>query len=1123
MRIEKMRILVSKYWTTFKKTIINEDGKKKTVKDGKKFEELIKNILDLEYGKNRWQDTGETWDGSRDFEWRTPDSYKWAECKNYSSNISLNVISNTLIMAMIDFADEILIFSYSKIKEPALKKLIQFADISQKTLKIYADESLEEIILVHMTELKDIFFADFPLDAIANQFLPPYISCNILSDPVTAYNMDMDLGYIPRKPSKINFDSILCLSILIYNQSAKNISITIELNWEKSKNCFRVLNPKEEKIICFELSANTTIIKKIYFETIIYKDKLNYPRVVVSNSDFQKEYTFGFTKCSWIGECVLQGSSYKKIKGDFQAKILNPYFFRGINIYGTSGTGKSRLLKECENIALGNGYRVIRFGINKKNNTKNFLQKIIMEFICALYDIPNMEEYIQESDSGTLNNIYKMLLTIKSSQIEQQYLSTTVIPIASRKLMQTRCYISFDNLQYYPDQFIMFLNDLVENLLLTNQHCKSRMGFSFNTDYIYNQDECMHFYSYLISNKDHLQNIKLEGFSTDGEARVFFNQLLPNANVDTFYIDKIMNAANKNPFYIKSYLVQLEIEGILTKRDDYYIIPSYKHSEFKKKMSHIPENIRETVKIRWEYYLSKHEESSSVKILSLLHIFQYLNNELIEEFSLSKSIINTLCEYHFLKFSEENEIIYFFEHDLTEKYFSQAYFPLCKYAFISVPSSLRIDNYWYSRLADIVYNRSIKLDTYKNLITKEIPYKIGYEFYTLLLKYLLTHIHILNDLKNYLEILTTICSNTRELYGTEASITLYKKIVEKITTDFAEYQADKNWAWTMISYCNLLYEHNQYNEAIDNINNLLSYWPEENICPDNAIIFGYLYNRLHVYHRAMEFQVTTKSLYWLEKSEGLKKFVEHPELLFLNLIDRGYCNYDCFSSQKKILQYWEKACRIYENNVIITKKPNYYYAKICVQLLTGNLENALVTINKGIRAIETKEEGTYYYTYFKQRYLLCLIACSLLKPHIKNTNQIIEYFNEAEDLNYILRGRMGYSIHWLKSILSFFTNQYLDSILCIQSAIDIFLQSQRKTFRDIYLTQLCDNAKYFMAKAMIDIDFTINLKQLNNRMLIQGLRKIIRMSNSERLNFVSAHEATGVLQTTDHKINFPVL
>lgn len=156
-----MHILQSKYWTKFKKTIVTKDGKKKIVKDGKKFEDLIKRILDLEYGENRWKPTSTTWDGSRDFEYYEQDSYKWAECKNYSANISLNVISNTLVMAMIDFADEILIFSYSKIKRPALKKLIQFADISQKSLKIFADDSLEEIILVHIADLRDDFSQTF--------------------------------------------------------------------------------------------------------------------------------------------------------------------------------------------------------------------------------------------------------------------------------------------------------------------------------------------------------------------------------------------------------------------------------------------------------------------------------------------------------------------------------------------------------------------------------------------------------------------------------------------------------------------------------------------------------------------------------------------------------------------------------------------------------------------------------------------------------------------------------------------------------------------------------------------------------------------------------------------------
>lgn len=62
-----------------------------------------------------------------------------------------------------------------------------------------------------------------------------------------------------------------------------------------------------------------------------------------------------------------------------------------------------------------------------------------------------------------------------------------------------------------------------------------------------------------------------------------------------------------------------------------------------------------------------------------------------------------------------------------------------------------------------------------------------------------------------------------------------------------------------------------------------------------------------------------------------------------------------------------------------------------------------------------------------------------------------------------------------------------------------------------------------MAKAMIDIGFSMNLKQLNNQILIQNLRKIIQMSDSDCLNFVSSHEATGILQTADHKISFPVL
>lgn len=1115
-----MHILQSKYWTKFKKTIVTKDGKKKIVKDGKKFEDLIKRILDLEYGENRWKPTSTTWDGSRDFEYYEQDSYKWAECKNYSANISLNVISNTLVMAMIDFADEILIFSYSKIKRPALKKLIQFADISQKSLKIFADDSLEEIILVHIADLRDDFFPNFLMNEKYKQSLPPYVSCNIFCDPVTAYTMDMNLGCIPRKPTKINFDSILCLSVLIFNQSARDISVTIKLNWDNTKNCFKPLNCNGEESL--QLAPNTTIIKKIYFKTVIYKKILRYPSVIVSSENFYKCFPFGSTKCSWIGECSLQGYSYKKIKGQFQGKLFNSPFFRGLNIYGTSGTGKSRLLKESEHMALANGFRVVRFSVDKKNNTENFVEKIIAEFICTLYDIPNLEEYIQASNSSNLNEIYSMILTIKSHQIQQPYLKEIVVPIIVQKLMYTKCYISFDNLQYFPDQFISFLNDLVENLLLTNQHCKSRMGFTFNTDYIYNQDECMDFYSKIISNKENLYNVKLKGFASNGEATVFLNQLMPNMNIDSFYIDKIIDASDNNPFYIKSYLEQLETEGILCQKDDCYVIMPFKYNEFTKNVSNISENVRETVKNRWNYYLLNHDEDSSIKILSLLHIFQYLNNNLVEKFSLSKSLIIELHNYHFLKTETGKEVVYYFEHDLTENFFSQEYFPLCKHAIISETAHSLVDNYWYSVVADIKYDRNMEPSHCKKIIAQDIPYKTGREIYDMLINCLLPKINSVIDLEKYLEILTMMCSNIRELYGTQESITFYQKIVNKVTTAFPTYQDNKHWAWLIISYCNLLYEQGQYDEAISTMNNLLYYWPEKDITSDNVIIYGYLYNRLHVYNRALEYQVTCKSLGWLEKSERLVMINDEPELLFLNFIDRGYCAYDCLSSKPKIVRYWGEACKIYEKNNLITKKPNYYYAKICIELLNYKLKEARITIMEAIRIIETKEEGTYYYTYFKQRYLFCLIT-SFLLDSIENKKQIEDYFSQVEKLNYIQNKKMGYSIHWLKSIFYFLTKQYQDSIINIEDAINLLQESKKKTFCDIYLDQLYGNAEYVFAKYMINNNFSLNLNQLNNHMLIKKLNKIMQMSNSELLKFINTHKATGLLQTIDQKISFPVL
>lgn len=1118
-----MRVLTSKYWNNFKKTKVDKSGKKKRVRDGKKFEELVQRILDLEYGPNRWKPTGESWDGSRDFEWRTSHSYKWAECKNYENRISLNVLSNTLIMAMIDFADEILIFSYSKIKQPVLKKILQFADVSEKKIKIYADESLEEIILHYFSDLQSDFFPSACSMGFNLEHLQPYISCQIIPDPIVAYTMNSDLGIMEKSPSIINFDTTLCLSIFICNRTYQKTAIDIRIEWEKKD--FYILNSRMKDYTKFYLEANATTVKKIYFKVQKFNPNLHFPTVHIFCDSKEKIFSFGRVKCSWIGDCTLQGSSYRKIVDNFKTRVLNPPFFYALNIYGTSGVGKTRLLSECENIALGYGFRVIRFNTNFQNKKDYNVNNIIMEFICGLYDIPNIEDFFSDASEKKLTGIYEILSFIKKENISQKYINNTVLPVVIQKLRETHCYISIDNIQYYPAIFISFLHLIVEELLITNKHCKSRIGISFNTDYIYQQEKCVSLWNLLRSNKDRIINEKVSGFATKGETKLFLNQLLRNSDIDPEQAQAIISASNKNPFYVKTYLKWLETECIITPQKDEYVIPPSNSEIFNEKMHRIPDGIYSILEERWNYFLESHDETKNLEILGIIHIFQFLNNELIQSFSLSKKDINELCKFHFLITQRDTEIIYTFEHDLTEKFLVEKYTILCKYAFCKKEILQDINNIWYKVLYAIINNTKEK-NSYNSLILEEeLPHKIGYEIYMLWTSQTVKKMNSIPDLESNLEYITKICSLTREIYGTDAAINLYKYVVEKVHSEFSDYQANSNWAWGMVAYCNLLYERNFYKEAISVMKNLLKYWPDKKITPQNVLVYAYIYNRLHVYTRALNAQITRETLIWLEKAEStqeLKETIEETldEIKFLNLIDRGYCNYDCISSKENIVTAWTEACNIYEKGKIPTKKMNYLFAKMQIQLFQFDLSGAQLTIKKGLDVIELKEQGAYYFLYFKQRFLLCQIVQLLLSEQFRQ-NEIDDLFNQIEDYNYILKSRISYSVQWLKSIYYSLKRQFMDAFLCIQSAQEHLYANKKKTFQKYYLNQLHDNACYFLAKGIFDSNVLIDINQLSSRSLVSALKEIRQMSHAELKLYLKNHYANSILQDKEHKINFP--
>ena len=141
-----------------------------TTNKGKKFEDLIENLLKAIYGENIWRRTQITNDGKKDFAMPYKDvgnDTHWAECKNYNKRISINTLSPTLVMSAIENVPNIIFFSYSELNRNAYNYLSKFAKAYNKEIQVYSGRLLENIIYKYRNSINDIdlFFPDiFKID-----------------------------------------------------------------------------------------------------------------------------------------------------------------------------------------------------------------------------------------------------------------------------------------------------------------------------------------------------------------------------------------------------------------------------------------------------------------------------------------------------------------------------------------------------------------------------------------------------------------------------------------------------------------------------------------------------------------------------------------------------------------------------------------------------------------------------------------------------------------------------------------------------------------------------------------------------------------------------------------------
>ena len=125
-----MKKISSAYWVKFIKK--DSDGNEKG--NGIEFENLVNCLLVSMYGK-KWKGTGGSHDNNRDFWLYSENQHLWAECKNYSNTIAMNILAPTLVMAQIYEVNEILFFSRSVINRFAKNKILAFGEKTNKMVR----------------------------------------------------------------------------------------------------------------------------------------------------------------------------------------------------------------------------------------------------------------------------------------------------------------------------------------------------------------------------------------------------------------------------------------------------------------------------------------------------------------------------------------------------------------------------------------------------------------------------------------------------------------------------------------------------------------------------------------------------------------------------------------------------------------------------------------------------------------------------------------------------------------------------------------------------------------------------------------------------------------------------
>lgn len=322
--MKKKQIEIRKLdWSLF----TNDNQLGNGVNKGIAFEDVVEQLIKAMFPKEKWRRTPKSHDEKRDFVYpqdETLPDQKWAECKNYNENLSINTIAPTLVMGAIDQIQCIYFFSYSKLNDNAIEGILRYAESSKKKVNIFDGILLDNLIIKYNGQIETKKF--FPNDDFSSlsydNTVPFRLICSVT-------NINHNKAMIS---PRFNIGAKFVLKVIVQNlmPNENNFSYKVEatefkLSRDGYDGKLKFGSIVEHKIICEGLKAGKWNISV----------KLNLTGTDISvNAHIEiSDRTYSF----WSGKNAVE--SYKVCTDHLTGYTEKPLF-----ITGSSGIGKTTML-----------------------------------------------------------------------------------------------------------------------------------------------------------------------------------------------------------------------------------------------------------------------------------------------------------------------------------------------------------------------------------------------------------------------------------------------------------------------------------------------------------------------------------------------------------------------------------------------------------------------------------------------------------------------------------------------------------------------------------------------------------------------------------------------------------